>query len=371
MKPFKVHLRRKPMKDNQESLYLDFSRPVRHEQKDKMTRRHFLGLYIHTKPRDKNERDHNRFTLEKAELERGEVYRQITNGTYGKDNSNDAELKRLETDFLEFYRSRMNVRKGRTKRVWNTALTYLKNFTNEKCKVRDISKNFLLDFKDYLDTETELGQNTKALYFTKLKTAVKEAADKELLIKNFAAEVENFKTVDAQRPFLVESEIQLLRNTPFPDSPLLWRMGIFSILTSLRWSDIRSIRHEYFSYDEKLGWLVDFRIIKTDCPDILYLTPEAFDLCEHSPEKTGEVFPCVYSLKEKLTDWFKLAGVKKREGIDFHIFRHTFAMRAINRGERIEDISAMMGHKNIETTRRYARLLNEGKKAAAHRVRLD
>ena len=46
--------------------------------------------------------------------------------------------------------------------------------------------------------------------------------------------------------------------------------------------------------------------------------------------------------------------------LTFHMSRHTFATElCLSQGVPIESVSRMMGHKNINTTQRYARVNNE------------
>lgn len=51
--------------------------------------------------------------------------------------------------------------------------------------------------------------------------------------------------------------------------------------------------------------------------------------------------------------------IAKETGIEFtpHRLRHTFATRLLNSGETLDVVQDALGHKNIETTRRYARTL--------------
>ena len=43
----KVTVRKRPIKNGQLSLYLDFYPPVRHPKTGKLTRREYLGIYIY------------------------------------------------------------------------------------------------------------------------------------------------------------------------------------------------------------------------------------------------------------------------------------------------------------------------------------
>ena len=48
-----------------------------------------------------------------------------------------------------------------------------------------------------------------------------------------------------------------------------------------------------------------------------------------------------------------------RKGYTFHCLRHTFASELLSAGMPLESLQILMGHSNIEVTRRYARLTNK------------
>ena len=56
-----------------------------------------------------------------------------------------------------------------------------------------------------------------------------------------------------------------------------------------------------------------------------------------------------------ITNCFKKAGLAHKS-YSPHCLRHTFATKALNAGMRLEVVQQLLGHKDIEITRRYARL---------------
>ena len=59
--------------------------------------------------------------------------------------------------------------------------------------------------------------------------------------------------------------------------------------------------------------------------------------------------------------WNRIANCFKRAGLSHksyspHCLRHTFATEVLNAGMRLEVVQQLMGHMNIEITRRYAKL---------------
>lgn len=64
----KVTVRKRPIKNGQVSLYLDFYPPIRHPKTGKPTRREYLGIYIYANPSEKFEVEFNKTMLRNAEL---------------------------------------------------------------------------------------------------------------------------------------------------------------------------------------------------------------------------------------------------------------------------------------------------------------
>ena len=62
----------------------------------------------------------------------------------------------------------------------------------------------------------------------------------------------------------------------------------------------------------------------------------------------------------------KLAGVSKR--LSSHQSRHYFCTHAISMGERLEVVSAILGHSDLATTQGYARVLDKVKTDAMKRL---
>lgn len=95
-------VRKRPIKNGQLSLYLDFYPPVRHPKTGKPTRREYLGIYIYANPTDKFEAEFNKTMLRNAELIKCRRTEAIINEEYGFLDRN-----RGKESFLEYFRSKM------------------------------------------------------------------------------------------------------------------------------------------------------------------------------------------------------------------------------------------------------------------------
>ena len=72
--------------------------------------------------------------------------------------------------------------------------------------------------------------------------------------------------------------------------------------------------------------------------------------------------PSQSQLGRVLKQWCKDAGIDKR--ISFHTARHTFATLALTQGVDLYTVSKLLGHKTIQATQIYAKIIDEKKKAA-------
>ena len=92
-----------------------------------------------------------------------------------------------------------------------------------------------------------------------------------------------------------------------------------------------------------------------------WLPPEVYSRLVRLPVKQGKYFFCHGSTRvETTTDLWRRrinavlvsAGLKAAEdrGESSHRFRHTFAVELLKDGESIENVSKLLGHKNVKTT---------------------
>ena len=79
----KVTVRKRPIKNGQTSLYLDFYPPIRNPKTGRLSRREYLGLYIYSNPTEKFQQEYNRSIMQKAELIKCRRTESIINEEFG------------------------------------------------------------------------------------------------------------------------------------------------------------------------------------------------------------------------------------------------------------------------------------------------
>ena len=182
----KVKLLQKKISGGRKTLYLDFYPAIISLKTGKETRREFLGLYIHEKPKNAIEKQYNAEQLKLAE-----AIRQQKENTHNKPEIyNEYEKERLrkkelgDRDFVEYFRRTAGKRSGSNHNNWMSALTYLEQFTGGRVKFADLSEQYLEEFKEYLLTtqsvkskrkKEPLSQNSALSYFNKVKATLKQA----------------------------------------------------------------------------------------------------------------------------------------------------------------------------------------------------
>ena len=76
----------------------------------------------------------------------------------------------------------------------------------------------------------------------------------------------------------------------------------------------------------------------------------------HSPSCTNEA----------IKRWVLRAGINKE--ITFHCARHTFAVMMLDLGTDIYTVSKLLGHRELSTTQRYAKVLDKNKQKAVSKI---
>jgi len=377
----KVTLRRKPISKGRQSLYLDFYPAITNTTTGEPTRRLFLGLYIIDKPKDILEKQHNKEVLKIAEqiksgrenqLNKPEVYTE-----FEKAQLKSKELG--EKDFTDYFRRIVEGRRGKSQHNWQNAYNHWLRFSGGPVRFADLTPGLCEGFRNYLLTarsikseRATLGINSAALYFVKFRTVLKLAFTKDGLIQSdLNGRVNTIKMVETHRKYLTLEELNKLAKTEC-GNPMLKSAALFSALTGLRASDILKLKWGEIEYTEERGYNIKFIQQKTKGAEVLPISEQAANLLG-TPKAAGErVFEGLkYSAfsHRHLYYWLANAGITKE--ITFHSFRHTYATLQLAAGTDIYTVSKMLGHKSLQSTQVYAKVVNKLKQEAANKITLD
>ncbi|MGP8215970.1 MAG: tyrosine-type recombinase/integrase [Bacteroidia bacterium] len=368
----KVNLRTKTMSGSRKNLYLDFYPPIIHPDTGNPTRREFLGLHLFEKPKTDIEKKHNADTKALAENIRATRQIEIQNGQYGFLSTND-----LNANFVEYFKELADEHNQRNREIWLCALHYLKEFTGGTIRFTDITPKFCNEFKEYLlkaqriRSKLPISQNTAFSYFNKLKAALKQAFKDGILKTDISSKVERIKEAETERQFLTMEELNTLAKTEC-SLPILKQAALFASLSGLRFSDIQKLVWAEVQHSKAEGYFLRFRQKKTKGVEVLPISEQAYNLLGEPGLPDEPVFVGLqYSafMNFHLKRWVLKAGITK--DITFHCFRHTYATLQLSAGTDIFTVSKMLGHRELKTTMIYAKIIDQTKREAATKIKLE
>jgi integrase len=344
-----VTLRKRKLPSGKTQLYLDVYR---------FGSRRFetLGLFLD------GDRFNNRETLKMAEAIRArrelDLQAEI-HGITGTHNRKSSFIKYLEG--LKEARTSPN-----TQRSWKTAIGQLENFAGDSVTFGDLNKDFFERFKTYL--LKRVSANSAKVYIVRLKTALHQAVKDNILAVSPARDV-TIKKEDRLPSFLTLDEIRKLSSTPCANDQVK-RAFLFSCFAGLRHSDVDAL-----TWDKVKDGFLEFSQQKTGSRERLPLSIEAQRILEAqksarpSPSlrrtfREGQVFfmPSHTVTNKALKLWAKKAKLGKP--ISFHQSRHSFATLSLTSGIDLYTVSKLLGHKNIQATQIYAKVIDEKKRQA-------
>ena len=365
-----VYLRKRQRRNGTIALYLDICRNGKRTNE-------YLKLYL-VPEHSREDKQKNKETLRLAEAMRAKRIVEIQSKDFGLDVSTHEDAL-----FLDVMRKIIDRKDGTTKTSWQNCLAHiLKYEPNERITFREITPQWVRGFRDYLDTKAmqwaidtrkrevdpkPISQGTKALMFQKFCTVFNIAMREGIIRLNPTVGVERFKEPESDREFLTIEELKRLTKTP-PPNEMLAQAFFFSCLTGLRWSDIVKMK-----WSEVQEWNTGTRIVftqqKTGGLEYLDLNAQAAAMIGKRGEPDEHVFPGlgpIQSARIGIAAWVRSAGINKH--ITFHCARHTFAVMMLDLGVDLYTVSKLLGHKCIETTQVYAKILDKNKKAAVERI---
>jgi len=370
----KVSLRKRTPKEDSKtgkakktSLYLDFY----HEGKRKTQ---YLKMYLYTKPKNPLERAHNRKTLELAENIRAQRQLEMQNYEFGF-----PDKEKQKGTLIAYMRILADKKRSNqsTWGTWDSMIKHLKAFSPYDTSFSNVDRQYVQDFKDYLDkkartkNEKKLSQNSKYAYFNKFKAGLKQALKDGIFPHNPAEAVSGFKEGESEREFLTLEELQAVAKAEC-DVPILKKAFLFSCLTGLRWSDINKMVWSEVQHSKEMGYYIRFRQKKTHGVETLPISEQAYEMLGEPQERGERVFKGLkYSdwYNVKLQQWVMRAGIAKT--ITFHCARHTYATLQLTMGTDIYTVSKLLGHRALSTTQIYAKVIDEKKKEAANKIKID
>ena len=375
-----MRIRFKQLSNGNQSIYLDYytGDVIRKENYVGGKRKYeFLKLYL-IPERTREDKAKNEATLALAKAIQSRRIVEVQNDTHGFQNTNKSRVNLL--DYLENIGKQSAEQGSRNyaRTVLNTVRA-LKLFRGDYIAFRDVDKEFLSEFTDYLrqmpkaskygvlKTGGRLSANSVVSYYGTLRTAINRAYKEGIITVNPTKEFDFASKVrqePSRREYLTLDELKTLINTECRHE-IVKRAFLFSCLCGLRVSDIRKLR--WCDLQRSSGRVrIEITMQKTKEPLYLPISDEALKWLPERSEANGSdfIFPLTHegTVNDTLQHWAKVAGITKH--ISFHVSRHTHATMMLTLGADLYTVSKLLGHKNIATTQIYAKIVDKKKEEA-------
>jgi len=137
----------------------------------------------------------------------------------------------------------------------------------------------------------------------------------------------------------------------------------FKEIQNLTWGNIE--------HSSDYGHFISYKRQKTQRNEVLPISPQAYDLLGERKNPDDRVFEGINDRDRYyyFTLWLASAGITKE--LTFHCMRHTYATLQLSMGTDIYTVSKMLGHKGVKTTQVYAKIIDQTKRTAADKIKLD
>nr|WP_262906567.1 site-specific integrase [Bacteroides uniformis] len=274
-------------------------------------------------------------------------------GAFDKDN--ESFKKRVGIDrALGSYQVRVRSRN-------HLARFIKKNYKRSDIAMCELTPDFIKEYEIYLATDAGLHNGSVWSHCMWLKTIVTKAHYNGLTPRNPFAQYRINQNIK-ERQYLTENEIKAVMTHEFTDKKLAYirDLFVFASFTALSFVDIKElttddiveINGEKWILSKRYKTKVNFQVKLLDIPLQIIKRYERF-------QENKLVFPNLnyWSICKPLKTMIKECGITKE--ISFHSSRHGFATLALSKGVPIETVSRVLGHTNITTTQKYAKITTE------------
>lgn len=239
-----------------------------------------------------------------------------------------------------------------------------KSYQKEDCYLDEVTNQFIEDFEFFLKTVRRCCHNTTSKYLMNFKKIVRIALAKGWMKKDPFAQI-RFHLDPVEREFLEKQELKTMLNKEITITRLAQIRDIFCFccLTGLAFMDVQQLKAEHLVADiHGKIWIRKARQ-KTKNMCNIPLLDEAQKIIDryrdHPYCQTHGVLLPVCS-NQKMNSYLKeladICGIRKN--LSTHTARHTFATLTLASGATIDNVAKMLGHANVNMTRRYAKVLD-------------
>lgn len=363
-----VRIRFKKLANGSKSIYLDI-------YVDGKRSYEYLKLYI-LPELNANIKEQNRTTMAAAEKIKSQRIIQLTEDKASlRHVSKRADI--LVSDWLDTYKEDREKNGARGMKIAGKLKRILELYRNG-ARMKDVNKEFLIGFIDYLRNDYRSPQGkpiaayTQRGYFGIFNSALNSAVQSDIIPDNPVNRLtpqERIKAPESKREYLSIDEVRTLIATDCSHE-IVKRAFLFSCYCGLRLSDVYALKWKDIVRDGDI-WRVGIVMKKTATPNYLPLSKQAMTWMPERGEAgdNDNIFsrlPKGQYLNDLIKAWVKEAGLSKH--VTFHTSRHTFATMLLTLGADLYTVSKLLGHANVKTTQIYGKIVDQKKDDAVSRI---
>jgi integrase len=366
-----VTIRFKKLKGGNQSVYFDIYR-------DGNRTYEFPKLYI-VPEKNETDKEKNRKTLELANKLKSRMILEMDNVEHGFTNDGEKQKSNFIT-YLKELTEKSNTEDTKSTYYSYRALTkHLINYKGKTTTFRQVTKDYCKGFTEYLKTAKngtyegkKLSEGSQFGYSGLLAVVLNMAMKDEYLAANPMGKLtrhERPKEPDSKTEYLTIEEIKMLVKTPCA-KPIVKQAFLFTCYSGLRFSDVKKLTWGDIQKDNDGKNIVRYKQKKVKQYEYLQVSDDALN---YLPDRNGGADEStIFRLSQNgytngtLAGWTLAAGIKKH--VTFHVSRHTNATLLLSLGVPIETVSKLLGHSDIKTTQRYAKVVDASKREAVSKL---
>lgn len=237
--------------------------------------------------------------------------------------------------------------------MFSAVRTQLREFKKIK-RSEDLTTNNIMLLDKYFRANRNFSENTICLYHAKLKRVCNILIARDKLSRNPYDNFPIFKPKNDKVRYLKEEELKKFREYPLEKDYQIFARDVFMFqaMTGLAYSDammaklgVNVVKRDdnYVLIDERIKTSVQYSIVVLP-PAVEILRKYNGCLNRITIDRQNEI---LHELGEMIFG----------RRLTTHQARHSFSVTALRHGIPIEYVSKMLGHTNIQTTQRYAKVL--------------
>lgn len=371
----KVTLRERKRTDGTAALYLDiyYGSKVEINQATGKTiykpirERKIIDGYVYLKPKDKNQRLHNKNARALAEQIRNQEETRISSSIVL-----DKKDIKESLDFYEYYQDYLDVYTKKDKRHVDRGLRYFKEYLSSMRRYSHYTKRLEFDSITHQMIEGYVAHLIQRFHgegphttYARFKKVIKSAVREGYLNRNPCdGIIISCDQGQIAKDTLTQEEIQLLINRHYKgEKDVIRRAFLFCLYTGIRGCDVRTLTYDQISADGILQFSQQKTAGHSSASKVsIPLGALHLSLIGPMPTNGKELIfplPSDTTCNKHLKKWVEAAGIQKH--ITWHCARHSFGTNLCEKDVNPMTIMSLMGHSSLKYTTRYVRVRDKAK----------